>query len=107
MEDCSDTCLSFRPCGWPSATTLAPAAPHPILWIMSLIAEPDHERAAREHQVAMIRAMSPQQRLQQALRMNRSMRALMAAGYRDRHPTWTENDVRRAVAERILHARTG
>ena len=74
---------------------------------MSVIAEPDHERAAHEHQVAIYRAMSPQQRLQQALRMNRSMRELMAAGFRDRHPTWTETEVRRAVADRILHARTG
>ncbi|MBL9203681.1 MAG: hypothetical protein JNN01_01250 [Opitutaceae bacterium] len=74
---------------------------------MSAIAEPDHERAAHEHQMAIFRAMSPQQRLHQALRLNRSMRALMAAGFRDRHPTWTENEVRRAVAERILHARTG
>jgi hypothetical protein len=74
---------------------------------MSVIAEPDHERAAHEHQVAIYRAMSPQQRLQQALRMNRSMRELMAAGFRDRHPAWTETEVRRAVADRILHARTG
>ncbi len=74
---------------------------------MSASAEPDHERAAHEHQMAIYRTMSPQQRLQQALRMNRSMRALMAAGFRDRHPSWSESDVRRAVAERILHARTG
>jgi hypothetical protein len=51
--------------------------------------------------------MAPQQRLQQALRMNRTMRALLAAGFRDRHPTWSEAQVRRAVADRILHARTG
>jgi hypothetical protein len=74
---------------------------------MPVIAQPDHERAAHEHQVAIYRAMSPQQRLRQALRMNRAMRSLMAAGFRDRHPTWTESEVRRAVAERILHARTG
>lgn len=78
-----------------------------MLRSMSVIAEPNHERAAHEQQVAIYRAMSPQQRLQQALRMNRSMRALMAAGFRDRHPAWTEGEVRRAVAERILHARTG
>ena len=74
---------------------------------MSIIAEPDHERAAHAHQVAIYRAMSPQQRLQQALRMNRSMRTLMAAGFRDRNPTWTDEQVRHAVADRILHARTG
>ena len=47
------------------------------------------------------------ERLEQALRMNRSMRDLMATGFRDRHPEWTEPRVRQAVAERILHARTG
>jgi hypothetical protein len=74
---------------------------------MSTVAEPDHERAAHAHQVAIYRAMTPQQRLQQALRMNRSMRDLMAVGFRDRQPTWTEAQVRRAVADRILHASTG
>lgn len=74
---------------------------------MSATAEPDHVRAAHERQVAVYRAMAPQQRLEQALRMNRSMRDLMAIGFRDRHPEWTELQVSRAVADRILHARTG
>ena len=74
---------------------------------MSTVAEPDHVRAAHAHQVAIYRAMTPQQRLEQALRMNRSMRELMAVGFRDRHPTWTESQIRRAVADRILYARTG
>jgi hypothetical protein len=74
---------------------------------MSAVAEPDHERAAHAHQVAIYRAMTPQQRLQQALRMNRTMRTLLAAGFRDRHPAWTEAEVRHAVADRILHAPTG
>ncbi len=54
-----------------------------------------------------MRTLTPQQRLQQALRMNRAMRDLMAAGYRARNPGWTEGQVQRAVADRILHARTG
>ena len=74
---------------------------------MSAAAEPDHVRAAHAHQVAIYRAMSPQRRLQQALRMNRTMRELMAVGFRDRNPEWTEEQIRRAVADRILHARTG
>jgi len=74
---------------------------------MSTAAEPDHVRAAHAHQVAIYRAMTPQRRLEQALRMNRSMRELMAVGFRDRHPEWTESQVKRAVADRILHARTG
>jgi hypothetical protein len=32
---------------------------------------------------------------------------LLAAGFRFRHADWTEDQVRRAVADRILHARTG
>ena len=74
---------------------------------MSTEAEPDHERAAHAHQMAIYRAMTPQQRLQQALRMNRTMRGLLAAGFRERQPEWTEVQVKRAVADRILHARTG
>jgi len=74
---------------------------------MSPFAEPDHLRAAHERQVAICRALSPQQRLQQALRMNRTMRELMASGYRDRHPAWSELQVKNSVANRILHARTG
>lgn len=74
---------------------------------MSPSAEPDHVRAARERQVAICRALSPQQRLQQGLRMNRTMRVLLATGYRTRHPTWSELQIRRSVANRILHARTG
>ena len=70
-------------------------------------AQLDHHRAAREKQVAIYRAMTPQKRLEQALRMNRTMRDLMAAGFRDREPTWSEAQIHRAVADRILHARTG
>ncbi len=74
---------------------------------MSEVVEADHARAARERQAAIYRAMTPQRRLEQAQRMNRTMRALLAAGFRQRHPSWTEAEVRRAVADRILHARTG
>jgi hypothetical protein len=74
---------------------------------MPVLAEPDHERAAHAHQAAIYRAMSPQQRLQQALRMNRTMRRLLATGFRLRHADWSEAQVQRAVAESVLHARTG
>lgn len=67
----------------------------------------EHERAAQEHQAAIYRAMQPQQRMAQALRMNSTMRRLMALGFRSRHPEWTERQISRAVADRILHARTG
>ena len=74
---------------------------------MAAIAEPAHVRAARERQVAIYRAMTPQERLRQGLRMNRTMRELLAAGFRQRHPSWTDAEIERAVADRILHAWTG
>ena len=74
---------------------------------MPAFAQLDHHRAAHEKQVAIYRAMPPQKRLEQALRMNRTMRDLMAVGFRDREPTCSEAQINRAVADRILHARTG
>jgi hypothetical protein len=70
-------------------------------------AEPSHVSVARVKQVAIYRALAPRERLQQARRLHRAMRALLAAGFRARHPEWPEAAVRRAVADRILHARTG
>ena len=66
-----------------------------------------HERIAHERQRAIVRSLPPEQRLRQAQRMNRSMRTLLAAGFRSRHSTWSEAEIQRAVADRILHARTG
>lgn len=74
---------------------------------MSALAATDHLRIAEEKRLAIYRAMEPADRLRQALRMNRSMRELMAAGFRQRHPEWTESQVSRAVATQILHVRTG
>lgn len=80
------------------------------LWVRVAGMNPEerssHAQAAQERQIAIYRAMSPQQRLRQAHRMNANMRALLAAGFRQRHPAWTEEEVRRAVCQRILHART-
>ena len=74
---------------------------------MAALNEPDHLLVAEERRWAIIRGLSPQQRLAQAIRMNRAMRDLMAAGFRSRHPEWSETEIRRAVADRILHASTG
>ena len=79
----------------------------PTLLNVSPAIEPDHEQAAHAHQVAIYRAMTPEQRLQVALGMNGTVRELLAAGFRDRNPTWTEAEVSRAVADRILYASTG
>lgn len=67
----------------------------------------DHARAADAHQAAIYRAMTPARRLQQALRMNAMMRRLLALGFQQRHPEWTDTEIRRAVADQILYARTG
>ncbi|MGD1030160.1 MAG: hypothetical protein ABSA05_03380 [Opitutaceae bacterium] len=74
---------------------------------MPVAAQFDHKAAAHERQVAIYRAMTASRRLEQALRMNRTMRELLAAGFRDRHPAWSDEQIQRAVADRILHARTG
>ena len=74
---------------------------------MSATTQGDHRRAAHLRQVAIYRAMTPQERLRQGLRMNQTMRALLSAGFRERHPDWSEVEVRRALADRVLHARTG
>jgi len=58
--------------------------------------------------VAIYRRMSPQERLLQALQMNRSMRELCSPpASAQRQPDWSEAQVRRAVADRILYACTG
>jgi len=58
-------------------------------------------------QAAIYRRMSPEQRLAQGVRMNRQMRSLMDAGLRRQKPAWSEEDRRREIARRILHASTG
>ena len=74
---------------------------------MSLVAESEHLNVARERQLAIVRAMAPVERLQHALQMNRRMQELLKAGFRSRHPDWSDAQVQRAVADRILYARTG
>ena len=58
-------------------------------------------------QAAVYRKMAPEQRLAQAVRMNQQMRSLMDAGLRQQQPTWTDEERRREIARRILHAVTG
>jgi len=67
----------------------------------------DHKNDAQARQAAIYRALTPAQRLEQALRMNRQMRSLMDAALHAEHPGWTPQQRRRVIAERILHARTG
>ena len=51
--------------------------------------------------------MSPAQRLSLAVGMFRQMQSLMDASLRQLHPDWTVEQRCRAVAERVLYARTG
>jgi len=66
-----------------------------------------HITEAESLQAAIYRAMSPAQRLSQAMRMFRQMQSLMDAGLRAQHPDWSDEHRRRVVAERVLYARTG
>ena len=74
---------------------------------MPVESKPDHVQIAERRQLEIYRAMTPQRRLEQALRKNRTMRALLATGFWARNPSWTETQIQRAVADRILYARTG
>ena len=64
-------------------------------------------REIESRQTAIYRAMSPEERLAQAVSMFRQMQSLMDAGLRAEHPEWTPEHRRRVIAERILYARTG
>ena len=72
----------------------------------SMGARPDI-RELELRQAAIYRAMSPAERLKQAVRMFRQMQSLMDAGLRTEHPAWTPEQRRRVIAQRILYARTG
>lgn len=62
---------------------------------------------AEARQTAIYRAMSPEKRLAQAVRMNRQICALMDAGLRQQKPEWSAEKRRSEIARRILHAATG
>lgn len=68
---------------------------------------PDYVKEASERQVAIYRAMTPQQRLTLALGMNRQMRSLMEAGIHAQHPEWTASERALEIARRIRNAGAG
>jgi hypothetical protein len=49
-------------------------------------------------QIDIYRRMSPNRRLELALQMSDSLRSVVAAGVRNRHPDYSEEQVRLAVA---------
>ena len=75
-----------------------------MLRVMSV---PDPMIEAEARQAAIYRAMTPAQRLEQGLRLNRQMRSLMDAALRAEHPEWTLEQRQRVIASRVLHASTG
>ena len=67
----------------------------------------EHVRIANEKQAAIYRNMTPQRRPKLEMCKYQEMLKLLAVGYRSRHPEWSDAQVKKAVAERILYARTG
>jgi hypothetical protein len=58
----------------------------------------------RDH-AAMLRRLTPAERLDLVFAANRHVRQLMAAGTKMRHPDWTAEQIERDVTERWLHGR--
>lgn len=69
-------------------------------------AVPAHVSAADARQVEIYRRMTPSQRLEQAMQMNRQMRDLMDSGLRAAQPQLSPAARQREIARRIRHARS-
>ena len=65
-----------------------------------------HLAKAGEVQSAIFKRMPPSRKLELAAAMTRQARELMDSGLRQAHPEYTEEQRRREIARRILHART-
>jgi hypothetical protein len=57
----------------------------------------DTSEKAHALQVRLYRAMTPEQCSELALRMSDDIRRIAAEGIKERHPTYSERDVRRAL----------
>lgn len=64
-------------------------------------AVPAHVSAADARQVEIYRRMTPSQRLEQAMQMNRQMRVLMDSGLRATYPHLSDSERNREIARRI------
>jgi hypothetical protein len=64
----------------------------------------DTNQEAHELQVRLHRAMAPEQRSALALRMSDDIRRIAVEGIKQRHPSYSERDVRRALVA-ILYGR--
>lgn len=56
--------------------------------------------------VAVLRAMTPEQKLNTAARLYWSARRLKAAWLRSQHPEWKEEEVQQKVREIFMYARS-
>ena len=65
---------------------------------------PDEQ--ASPEQIAVLRAMPGQRRLQLAEKLYWSARKMKAAGVRAQHPDWADEQVNAEVQRIFLHART-
>lgn len=66
----------------------------------------DHASTTDRKQVEIYRRMTPSQRLEQAMAMNRQMRELMDAGLKSTHPALSAEERQREIARRIRHGRS-
>jgi hypothetical protein len=57
-------------------------------------------------QFSILQAMSPEKKLNVAMRLYHSARELKAAWIRQQHETWSEDQVQSAVREAFLNARS-
>jgi hypothetical protein len=64
----------------------------------------EHASAAAARQVEVYRRMTPAQRLELAMQMNRDMRELMDSGLQATHPHLDAEQRRREIARRIRNA---
>jgi hypothetical protein len=68
-------------------------------------ASPAPVSTADARQADIYRRMTPSQRLEQAMQMNRQMRVLMDSGLRATQPQLSADERRQEIARRIRHAR--
>ncbi|MEI6515957.1 MAG: hypothetical protein WCO77_08265 [bacterium] len=59
-----------------------------------------------DDQIEILQKMSPDQRLEAFLQLCRSARRIKEAAFRQFHPDWSEDQVKLALKESFLHARS-
>lgn len=61
---------------------------------------------ANDDQIEILRKMTPDQRLDAFLQLCRSARRIKESAFRQFHPDWSEEEIRLALKESFLHARS-